>query len=145
MHIRGPFRLKNFAAYVPSEKAKAKRSDTAANPPTERRQQHHAGGHGHLHKRCGKNRIAAPITGEALSEANDYQPGATEPTPAATAENNPGKSSNSGGSASPGSGSSSDTSSSGYTRIGYYNAESGTAEGITFLGNYGGQGSGKFT
>lgn len=32
-----------------------------------------------------------------------------------------------------------------YSRIGYYDSASGTADGVTFLGNYGGQGSGKFT
>ncbi|KAJ0160966.1 putative pga52 -like protein [Colletotrichum tanaceti] len=31
-----------------------------------------------------------------------------------------------------------------YTRIGYYNADKAIADGIVFLGNYGGQGSGKF-
>lgn len=31
-----------------------------------------------------------------------------------------------------------------YGRIGYYHADAQIAEGVTFLGNYGGQGSGKF-
>jgi hypothetical protein len=30
-------------------------------------------------------------------------------------------------------------------RTGYYNAARQTAEGVVFLGNYGGQGSGNFT
>jgi hypothetical protein len=32
-----------------------------------------------------------------------------------------------------------------YSRVGYYDASSQVADGITFLGNYGGQGSGRWT
>lgn len=110
--------------------------------------------------------VTATINGDVVSWINDYNPGAAATTAAAAAGSDTG--SGCGSSSGSGSGNAATTpttsdasteetessnsssngstdTSGGYTRSAYYSAGEGTADGVTFLGNYGGTGSGVFT
>ncbi|KAJ2905699.1 hypothetical protein MKZ38_004566 [Zalerion maritima] len=172
LHVRGPVQLKAFAAYTPgsSSSEKNKRAARKFTAPKERRQGHGRHGHQHFHnkKRAAaaaeehKNEkrsdvwVTATIDGQVVSWINDYNPGATTSTTAeavaaavATTTSTTAKATTTSSSSSSSSSSSDDDSSSSdsstYSRVGYYNAEGSAADGVTFLGNYGGTGSGVWT
>lgn len=80
-----------------------------------------------------ENPAAAPLVAPTPTSA----PAVSEAPVAAFAASKPASSSKASTPSTKGSGSD-------YTRVGYYNADKAIADGIVFLGNYGGQGSGKF-
>lgn len=152
MHFRGPLHLKQFAAYKLN--------------PSKKRETTHARRHGHqhFHKRNAeaapeeaieergeekRQMISATIDGKVVSWMNNWFGGAASPTPAASSAQ-----STAPAAAAPqstGASDNSDTKSAAvdstpgdYARIGYYNAASHTKDGLTFLGNHGGAGSGVF-
>ena len=169
MHVRGPINMKQFAVYMPTTSSantynKNKRSAHA------RRHAGHAHGHAHLHEEKRDAAVGdvvnAIIDGKAVSWINTYDggagsgssssssaPAAAGYTPAGSSaakaasygSSSSSKSSTSSSSAKASSSSSSgSTSGSGWTRTGYYNAESQTSDGLTFLNHNGGSGSGVF-
>ncbi|KAK2004768.1 hypothetical protein LX36DRAFT_595315 [Colletotrichum falcatum] len=161
--FRGPMNLKQVAIYNLSPKAK--RSPSVSHTHARRH------GHQHLHKKHAEEEhnkekrgdvwVTATIDGIVQSWINTYHGptpeaappvnapvappvAAPSPTPtpskpafAAAAIPKP-------ASKSKVAGSSSGATTGDYTRVGYYNADEAVADGIVFLGNYGGQGSGKF-
>ncbi|EEP76627.1 predicted protein [Uncinocarpus reesii 1704] len=139
-HFRGPLHLKKFAYYTlgGNDKRDAK--------PSFHSRRH---GHGHFHRRAEEKRavgdvVTATINGEVVTWRNDYNGAA--PTPAAGSGSGSGVLKNktpSGGDTRKktqpvkvGSGE--------WGRQGYYDAEKGVADGLTFLNHHGGQGSGVF-
>lgn len=150
VHIRGPTKLKTFAVYTPKSSSTKKRD---AQKPKSHAKRH---GHQHLHKKQSEKEkrdgdmVIATIDGQIVSWVNDYTGEAATTTTAAAAAATFVKSGKTTTAAAAAASSSSSSSSSDnttvadgdYERIGYYEASSGTADGITFLGNYGGQGSG---
>lgn len=153
IHCRGPLQLKQFAAYAPGSSSSKKRSVNAHHHHHRR----HGHGHQHVHEKRGQDWVTATIDGQVVSWVNDYNPGATPAgdkvksdhstkagvaAAAATTAASTSKGSSKGSSSSS---SSSSSSGSDYSRIGYYNAEDSTADGIVFLGNYGGSGSGAWS
>ncbi|KAF1810645.1 hypothetical protein P152DRAFT_366171, partial [Eremomyces bilateralis CBS 781.70] len=155
--FRGPLTLKNFAVYLPGG-AKTKRDavDTAAA--------HHRG-HQRFHKRNAARAAAeeaaekravgdvvvATIDGQAVSWINEYDGGAAAaPTPAPAAPAADANVAPAGTKVptlskvpqvkkpyTPSSGGD-------FERVAYFNMDDGQSEGITFLNNMGGQGSGVF-
>ncbi|OHE97454.1 hypothetical protein CORC01_07236 [Colletotrichum orchidophilum] len=162
--FRGPMNLKQVAVYNLSPKAKRSPAVSHTHAHARRHGQH---GHQHLHKKQveeepkekrGEDWVVANIDNQVVSWINNYHgptpvgPAPVVPTPtptptpsqppvAAAAVPQPGGSKDSSPKAAD---SHSGSVNGGYTRVGYYNADNATADGIVFLGNYGGQGSGKF-
>ena len=147
LHFRGPMHLKKVAAYTKSGSS-AKRS--AAGGPHSRR---HAG-HAKFHEKKEAGPVTATIDGKVVTWENNYfGPGGSAPTSTPVAADpakvaTPIAANPSAKAATPvkakAASSSSSSSSGAYSRVGYYDASSGSADGITFLGNYGGSGSGVF-
>lgn len=132
IHLRGPLRLKQFAAYTlgGAKKKREEEEQVEEAAPVVKRSGPHRHSHAHLHE---KRKKARRNQKDRRSEdADAVQVEARAPRPA-------------------GEGSPSIFKSSkpaivhDWTRIGYYDAPSQTSQGLTFLGNYGGEGSGKFT
>ncbi|WEW58511.1 target of Sbf [Emydomyces testavorans] len=135
-HFRGPLQLKKFAYYTLGSAGKRD-----AKPSFHARRH----GHGHMHRKAEEKRgvgdvVTATINGEVVTWVNQYQGGAA-PTP------NPGSGSP------PKSGPKGDNRKQSspvnagvgkWGRQGYYDAEKGVADGLTFLNHKGGQGSGVF-
>ncbi|KAF3802921.1 PGA52-like protein [Colletotrichum gloeosporioides] len=169
--FRGPMNLKQVAVY--NLKSSAKRSPAVSHTHARRHGHHHlhkkhAEAHDNKEEKRGNVWVTATIDGIVQSWINNWNPAATPnvapvantpavapivaptPTPAAVSQppvvaaaaaSKPSSSSK----ASPSKASTSTGSSSGeYSRVAYYNADQGVADGLVFLGNYGGQGSGKF-
>ncbi|KAF9869603.1 hypothetical protein CkaCkLH20_12900 [Colletotrichum karsti] len=167
--FRGPMNLKQVAVYNLSPKAK--RSPAVSHTHARRHGHHHmhkkhAEAHQHAEEKRGDVWVTATIDGIVQSWINTWNgptPDAAPvaetpvaapvvaptPTPAPAVPNvldlvgslaAPKASSSSSKASTPSTGSSG----SDYSRVGYYNAEKAIADGIVFLGNYGGQGSGKF-
>jgi len=163
LHFRGPLTLKQFGYYVPAS-GNSRRS-------TNDRPHGHGHAHAHLHHArepapvVEERQLGAPVTatidGVVVSWLNDWSgqptaaPAAAAPAssvgyaaaPAAAAPPASAPAANSGAASSSGSSSSSASNPSilsGWTRKAYYNAESGTSEGLVFLNHYGGAGSGVF-
>jgi len=163
MHFRGPLKLKQFAVYTPSG------SSSKKSRRNSRRNAHlHNHAHAHEHKREADaalgDMVTATINGEVVSWANDYAGGATSSAASSSAEvtsapvvkgNYFGAPSSGLSSAtstitgtSPSSSSASEgsigSSSGGWSRQAYYDASSGTKDGLVFLNHHGGSGSGVF-
>lgn len=130
--------LKQFAFYTPGFSSNSKRQLR----PTPHQKRH---SHGHLHRERGVGDwITATINGDVVSWAADAtsmsstaaatSPTSTPPTPS---NSNPkAKSSAATPPVNPGAGT--------WGRQAYYNAENNSADGLVFLNNHGGQGSGVF-
>jgi hypothetical protein len=143
LHFRGPLQLKQFAAYTTGSSSKKRE----VYHPRDRR---HA--HEQFHKRKAEEKradiVTAVIDGKTATWENNYfgaGGAATTPTPVPVAAPVAGASkvsapkaviSTVAKGASAGGGA--------YSRKSYYNAEASTADGVTFLGYYGGAGSGVF-
>ncbi|WPH02498.1 Hypothetical protein R9X50_00536300 [Acrodontium crateriforme] len=138
MHFRGPIQLKSVAVYAPQSGSKARRSAHAS-----KHAHHHAHGHNHKERAVG-DMVTATIDGQVVSWVNQYAgPATPAAAPVAAA-------------AAPPAGSASSASSSasskavyvpsytgpGWARTAYYNSSSHTAQGLVFLNNMGGAGSG---
>lgn len=151
LHFRGPMHLKKVAAYTKSGGA-SKRSAASKGGPHSRR---HAGQHAKFHEKKDANpgAVTATIDGKAVTWENDYfgpggAPAATAAAKAAApvdqvikaakvdkTQTKAAKVDKHEKAVDP---------NAAYTRVGYYDASAGSADGIVFLGNYGGQGSGTF-
>lgn len=154
MHFRGPINVKEFAVYNLSEDNKRKRELVKAEKS--KRQHHH--GHQHLHEAKKNKRtewITATINGDVVSWEKVWYgpkteaPAAAAPTaPAAAPVANANAHKDASSTANSGSGAAPKpkpaASGKDWDRISYYNAETQEAENVVFLGNYGGQGSGKW-
>ncbi|KAI9882779.1 MAG: hypothetical protein M1823_005477 [Watsoniomyces obsoletus] len=168
-HVRGPCNLAEFAVVIPNPKGKKKEGSVSKRDIDEHQHQHQRRhGHHHFHKRtrevaevqkrgeCGM--ATATINGEVKTWANDYncdkKAGATPaPSPASEDKKKGGEGKKDEGTKDDGKKdddkkkpSEVDTSklTGDWVRVAYYNAEKQTAEGLAFLGNHGGQGSGVF-
>ncbi|KAK5056194.1 hypothetical protein LTR84_012747 [Exophiala bonariae] len=154
-HFRGPLKLKQFASYSPGS-GSSKRSLHPS--PHERR---HA--HQHLHQQVHEARdtqddiieekrglgdwVTATINGDVVSWKNEYAggaaPAAATPAPVPASGSVP-PASPAGSYSAPAPAASVNTGSGTWGRQAYYNAEQGVADGLVFLNNMGGQGSGVF-
>lgn len=152
-HFRGPLNLKQFAFYAPGSGSSKRDTKTGLH---ERRQY----GHAHFHRRhkevreIQENRfveekrsvgdlVIATIDGKVVSWTNQYdggaQPTAAAASPAGQTEDQAADH------ASPKAATPTTNAGNGqWGRQAYYNAEQQTADGLTFLNNMGGQGSGVF-
>lgn len=135
--------LAQFAVYNVNPKSKR---DTTSQPSMHARRH----GHQHLHQQHAQKKRAEEDLRrrEAVTEFSkstrpnpaepEPEPMAPEPqvtqAPSSSATPEPTATSSAYGSVATGD----------YSRIGYYNAKQGIADGIVFLGNYGGDGSGSF-
>lgn len=148
LHFRGPMKLKKVAAYTKSG-GSSKRSNLGG--PHARRH-----GHSKFHekKEAKPDTVTATIDGKVATWENDwFGPGGA---PAATkAPANPAQVAGAKAPVAQAAGVKAAAPkvnkhekavdpNAAYSRVGFYDAESGSADGIVFLGNYGGQGSGTF-
>ncbi|PGH18505.1 hypothetical protein AJ80_04475 [Polytolypa hystricis UAMH7299] len=146
-HFRGPLVLKQFAVYTLGSEEKKRNIKPSLH---ERRH-----GHAHLHKRKEKRAVGdivtATIDGQVVTWVNEWAGGAA-PTPAAEVEDG-GKSGNSKAYKAASSAPASDdrkpaapinAGKGKWGRQAYYNAQAGTADGLTFLNHFGGDKSGVF-
>ncbi|PGH10080.1 hypothetical protein GX51_00347 [Blastomyces parvus] len=145
-HFRGPLNLKQFAFYShsPGSGTPADGRYKREVKPSIHERRHQ--GHQHLHKRDNEKRavgdmVTATINGQVVSWVNQYAGGAAPsvPTqapasPAAAGNKYPTK--QPAPIDNPGAGN--------WGRQGYYNAEAGVADGLTFLNHRGGDQSGVF-
>lgn len=148
LHFRGPITLKQVAAYTKSSSSTKKRGTHS----------HSRHGHKAFHARALKETVekradivTATIDGKVVTWENNYfGPGGATSTAAAAVAAATSAASVAASSAAPAVAAAAVNqkqtvdSSADYTRIGYYDAESQTLDGLTFLGNYGGSGSGVF-
>lgn len=142
--------MRQFAVYTPSTSSTKKRS--------EHKSHHKRHGHQHLHKKHTESKqeaaravgdiVTATIDGQVVHWTNTYS-GEVDAAVAAVASAVETSAASSKTSASKSTKTSTSSASTGtfdaagdYTRVAYYNAEDGTADGVTFLGAYGGSGSG---
>ncbi|KAK8103913.1 uncharacterized protein PG998_010946 [Apiospora kogelbergensis] len=167
IHIRGPATVEKMAVYTPKTNSKR---DAAPVPHTKRHgHQHlHKKFHEHQHEeRAVGDKVDAVINGQAVSWTNtwdgksgDNKPAAAASPPAAPAVNaastyvkseNPASKVDvpkvdsklaSSKIAAPKKADTSSVATGDYARVGYYDATSNQATGLTFTGNYGGSGSG---
>lgn len=154
LHFRGPIQIKQFAVYTPSSSSSKKAKRSAMH--------RHGHAHEHLHKhkreaaaaKRDATEVIATIDGKVVSWVNDFVGSATSAVAsvaaaatsvASSAKASTAASSVASSAAAASSTSSSSTSSSGsWSQAAYYDAASGTADGVTFLNHYGGTGSGVF-
>jgi hypothetical protein len=122
MHFRGPIELYQFAVYYPN---------TSSKKRSEENVKRHI--HGHHHKR--DDHVTTTTTTLTITKTVYVEPGTVAPsfTPSAATNGAPASAPGDNG-ASVGD----------YKRTGYYDADAGTADGLVFLGQKGGQGSGVF-
>ncbi|KAF2969688.1 hypothetical protein GQX73_g3909 [Xylaria multiplex] len=149
MHFRGPIRLNNIAVYTPGKSSKREAPKTAAHAKRH--------GHQHLHKKHQEQNeeravgdvVVATIDGQVVSWINTW----AGPTADAAADSAPAvtttvaaEAATSTASAKKASSSKSSSSSStgtitgDFVRSAYYDAASGTADGLVFLANVGSPG-----
>jgi len=147
LHFRGPIALKQFASY--SLTSTKKRSNTHVKG-----RRH---GHQKFHERAAEaeaaveerapNMVVATIDGKVVSWENNYfgdaKTSAANVAAAATPVVNNVVAAVTSAAAAKKTSSVADPSAA-FQRTGYYNAESKTLDGLTFLGNHGGAGSGVF-
>lgn len=119
MHFRGPIELYKFAVYYPNTSSKKKR--------TEEHIKRH--GHGHKHKRDVQTITKTTTVTVYVDPATSTVSGVPTAIPSITG---------------PVADDGNDDVVGDYKRTGYYDADSGTAEGLVFLNQKGGQGSGVF-
>jgi hypothetical protein len=152
LHFRGPLRLKQVAAYTKTGSA-SKRDVATSGGPHARRHNHAA-----MHKRNEEKAkradwVTATIDGQVVSWENNYfgepTPGAAAPVAAAPVVPAAAPAAPTPGVAAPvdaapvkAKAKAQVDPNAAYQRIGYYDAASGTLDGLTFLGHTGGQGSG---
>lgn len=118
VHIRGPFALKQFAAYSMAHNETTSAAIPKASSGAEVNEKHRRG-HGHLQFHESQEKRATPATvRETVVETVIETIIETVLGNATSIANGT------------------------YVRTGYYNAVNGTADNLTFIGNYGGQGSG---
>jgi Tos1-like cell wall protein len=126
--------LAQFAVYNLNGNAKR---DSAAQPSLHSRRQAHVHGHAHAHQKRGltifKSSKPAEAAPQIMAEVPEPEPSPEPTTTSSTSTKEPEPTS-----------SEPSQETGGWNRIGYYNAKEGVADGITFLGNYGGEGSGSF-
>ncbi|KAF2459827.1 putative TOS1-like glycosyl hydrolase-domain-containing protein [Lineolata rhizophorae] len=172
LHIRGPFHLKQLAVYTPSSASES--SKKTRRTPHERRHGHaHFHEHNkeirELHKVKNtaqaeeKRDIGDWVTvtwanGDVVSWINEYDGSPATTAPAApadttaaaveaadySAETSSAQASSTKASSTGASSAATPAASGDWTQVAYYNAEEGTATGLTFLANLGGGGSGVF-
>ncbi|KAH7375642.1 TOS1 protein [Plectosphaerella cucumerina] len=132
--FRGPMNLAQFAVYNLNGNAKR---DSSAQPSLHSRRQAHAHGHAHAHQKRGltifKSSKPAEAAPQIMAEVPEPEPSPEPTTTSSTSTKEPEPTL-----------SEPSQETGGWNRIGYYNAKEGVADGITFLGNYGGEGSGSF-
>ncbi|EFW22210.1 target of Sbf [Coccidioides posadasii str. Silveira] len=141
-HFRGPLHLKKFAYYT---------LGSGLKPDTKRSFHARRHGHGHMHRRAEEKRavgdiVTATINGEVVTWANEYDGGAA-PTPAPGSYKGSDKDSKGSGKKGGDTRKKTPEFNAGigkWGRQGYYDAEKGVADGLTFLNHNGGQGSGVF-
>ncbi|KAM0335336.1 hypothetical protein ACHAQA_000381 [Verticillium albo-atrum] len=153
--FRGPMNLAQVAVYNVNEKKK--RDAAAAQSQIHARR--HVHGHQHLHKKHaeekrGEDWVTATIDGQVVSWINTYHGPTDVPSPkeepAAEAkaqvfkEESKATTTATATKASPTKSTSYEAAAGDYTRVAYYSAAEGIADGLVFLGNYGGDGSGAF-
>lgn len=149
IHFRGPLSVKQFAYYLPGSSP----SRRAIRPTPHERRRH---GHANFHARNEENRkvqqshtgegkravgdtVVATIEGKVVSWVNEYNGGA-QPTPAVASATG-----QYGAKAAPKAAIPTLSAGDGeWGRQAYYSSEEQIADGITFLNNMGGQGSGVF-
>jgi hypothetical protein len=156
VHIRGPFKLKEFAVYNLDSSKKKRDTETVPSP--------HLHGHRHLHEQRKKREewVTATIDGKVVSWKNNwFGPSATQAAPVVAGapsdkakkpeetEKKPLKASSHSAVSSKKEGSAKTNSYSGsssghWKRTAYYNSQRRVADNVMFLGNYGGEGSGVF-
>ena len=153
LHFRGPMHLKKVAAYTKTGGG-AKKRDAKGGPHSRR----HLGHQKFHEKEKRADWVTATIDGQVVSWENNWF---GEPTPApaapaaAAAAETPAAAAPVGPAAKVAAApaklnaevkaaSKAVDPNAAYTRVGYYDASAGVADGLTFLGNYGGQGSGVF-
>ncbi|TGJ85118.1 hypothetical protein E0Z10_g3628 [Xylaria hypoxylon] len=144
MHFRGPIRLNNIAVYTPG-KSKREAPQTAAHAKRH--------GHQHLHKKHQEQNqerdvgdiVVATIDGQVVSWVNTW----AGPTADAADDSSPAATTTSASSAAASTASSKKAASTGsstgtitgdFVRSAYYDAASGTADGLVFLANVGSPG-----
>ncbi|KAI1917157.1 target of Sbf [Ophidiomyces ophidiicola] len=149
LHFRGPLRLKKVAFYTmgSSEKREVK--------PSLHSRRH---GHGHLHRKTAEKRavgdvVTATIDGKVVQWVNNYDGSKPAPSPQAAPAGAPAPAPGTDSGAIKGSTPKGDTrkktpstnvGAGQWGRQAMYDAEKGTADGLTFLNHKGGQGSGVF-
>lgn len=153
-HWRGPAHIKQFAVYYPS--GTATKAKMAKRSPHERRHDHaefhkrekeilervaEAEKKGTAEKRALGDLVVATINGQVVSWLNDYDGKGGSP-PAATAAPEVAAASVPGSNKAPFVPSA--VPAGDWGRAGYYNSDSKVADGLVFLNNMGGQGSGVF-
>ncbi|KAL9532278.1 putative circularly permuted 1,3-beta-glucanase [Sphaerulina musiva] len=163
LHFRGPLQLKQLAVYTPGSSGSSHKAKRSAH---RRRHAGGAHGHGHVHEEKREaglgDMVNAIIDGKSVSWANTYDGTASSNSPPAAAAYAPpsssppkaasyGQSSSSSSSSSgaaantkPSSSSGGSSSGSGWNRVGYYNSQAKTSDGLVFLNHEGGSGSGVF-
>ena len=161
LHFRGPLQLKQLAIYAPGSSTSKKQRRAGNN--------HRRHGHQHLHQHDHRDRaviersvgqkVTATIDGQVASWLNtysgqpssaavnaDYAQASPTTTGSSTTAALPNSSSSPSSSSKPHSASSSALSDStaSWTRQGFYSSQSQQSEGLVFLNNHGGTGSGVF-
>lgn len=150
LHFRGPMELKKVAAYTKTGGSNKRREGTAG--PRRPHGRRHAG-HAAFHEKRG-DMVTATIDGKVVSWENNYFGDATA-APVAAQADAPAIAANANVAVAKAAKAPAAKAvvnvkekavdpNAAYTRVGYYDASSGSADGITFLGHYGGDGSGVF-
>lgn len=143
-HFRGPVHLTQFAAYVPCSSPATQPTEAAPEPQAAPLARRHAN-HQHLHKRHADAHghqkrsewVHAVIDGQEQSWINDFTGPTAVPVPASAPDSQPSSEEDI---TVPSTASEGD-----WCRVANYVSKEGKAEGLTFLGHYGGSGSGGFT
>lgn len=160
MHFRGPLNLKQFAVYIPGSTSSKKARRSNSQPRRRGHPHHHAAHHVAREAQVGAE-VTATIDGQVVSWANEYSGEATSAPAASSAAPTTAEAAaatvasvassatsaaaaSSASSASEGFIGSSSSSEGGWARVGYYDATSGTSDGLVFLNHNGGSGSGVF-
>ncbi|KAJ4271581.1 target of Sbf [Fusarium torreyae] len=147
IHIRGPFKLREFAVY--NLDSSQKKRDAAPSPHIYT----HPHGHTHLHEQRKQKRgqwVTATINGQVVSWENTWfgspatqaapAPALAAPTKKPVSKPKP----NTGSEIRPSQESAAPVFGGHWKRTSYYNAQRRVTNNVMFMGNYGGQGSGVF-
>ncbi|KAM0564600.1 hypothetical protein ACHAPJ_000815 [Fusarium lateritium] len=147
IHIRGPFKLREFAVY--NLDSSQKKREAAPSPHINT----HPHGHSHLHEQRKQKRgqwVTATINGQVVSWENTWFGGpatqaAPAPAPAAPTKKPVSKPKpNTGSEIKPSQVNTAPVVGGYWKRTSYYNAQRRVTNNVMFMGNYGGQGSGVF-
>ncbi|KAK5101344.1 target of Sbf [Lithohypha guttulata] len=135
-HFRGPMHLKQFASYTPG-------STTKRSLRQSQHQRKHGHAHGHQERAVG-DIVTATINGDVVTWVNTFGGPPTDSPAAATPAAEAAKVASQAPKPSPTSAPKVNAGAGNWGRQAYYNAVEGTADGLVFLNNMGGQGSGVF-